>query len=59
MKITVRGRTIRTYAKNGNKHQYMRLYENLSDDRLDELEQESLHYEQATKTLQTNADSQG
>lgn len=58
MKITVRGRTIRTYAKNGNKHQYMRLYENLSDDRLDELEQESLHYEQVTRKLSSNTDSQ-
>lgn len=58
MKITVRGRTIRTYAKNGNKHQYMRLYENLSDDRLDELEQESLHHEQITRKLQGDTSSQ-
>ena len=46
MKITVRGRTIRTYAKNGNKHHYVRMYEALSDERLDELEQESLDHEQ-------------
>lgn len=59
MKITVRGRTIRTYAKNGNKHQYMRLYEGFSDERLDELEQESLHYEQVTRKLQGKANSQG
>jgi len=41
MKITVRGRTINTYATVGNKRFYMRLYETFSDERLDELEQES------------------
>jgi len=47
MLIEVRGRKIRTYAKAGNKQHYVRLYESFSDERLDQLEQESREHEQA------------
>ena len=50
MKITVRGHTINTYAKHGNKRWYVRLYESFTDERLDQLEQESKDREsEATK----------
>ena len=47
MILTIRGRNIRCYAKLGNKQHYQRMYEALSDERLDELHQESIDHEQA------------
>ena len=52
MDITVRGRTIRTHAKHGNKQHYIRLYETYSDERLDELEKESVKHEQKNYKLE-------
>ena len=40
MTIEVRGYKIRCYAKHGNRHHYVRLYESYSDERLAELEAE-------------------
>lgn len=37
MMLTVRGRSIRCAAKHGNKQHYLKMYESLSDERLDEL----------------------
>ena len=48
MDITVRGRTIRCYAKAGNVKFYKALYEALSDEELDVLQQESIDHEQAS-----------
>jgi len=49
MNIVVRGRTIRVQGNEGMRAHYMRLYSSFTDDRLDELEQESVANEQATK----------
>ena len=57
MKITVRGRTIRTYAKNGNKRYYELLYAKYSDSKLDELEQESIEHEQASGKQERQVES--
>lgn len=54
MIITVRGRTIRTHAKNGNKQHYQRLYESYTDERLDELERESVEHEKLAMKGQIN-----
>ena len=41
MMIVIRGRTIRVNGNEGMRAQYVRLYSTFTDDRLDELEQES------------------
>jgi len=48
MILDIRGREIRCAAKPGNVAVYRRLYESLSDERLDELAQETKDDEQET-----------
>lgn len=49
MILNVRGRRILCAAKHGNRQHYKRMYEALSDERLDELERESYETEACTK----------